>query len=37
MEAVVTLSAASFLTSLLTAAIGIGGGLGLLSVTSGSI
>lgn len=32
MEAVVTLSAASFLTSLLTAAIGIGGGLGLLSV-----
>ena len=32
MEAIVTLSAASFLTSLLTAAIGIGGGLGLLSV-----
>jgi uncharacterized membrane protein YfcA len=30
--AVVSLSAASFLTSLLTAAIGIGGGLGLLSV-----
>jgi uncharacterized protein len=32
MEAMVSLSAASFLTSLLTAAIGIGGGLGLLSV-----
>jgi uncharacterized membrane protein YfcA len=32
MEAIVSLSAASFLTSLLTAAIGIGGGLGLLSV-----
>ena len=32
MEGIVTLSAASFLTSLLTAAIGIGGGLGLLSV-----
>ena len=31
-EAVVSLSAASFLTSLLTAAVGIGGGLGLLSV-----
>ena len=31
-EAIVSLSAASFLTSLLTAAIGIGGGLGLLSV-----
>jgi uncharacterized membrane protein YfcA len=31
-EAVVSLSAASFLTSLVTAAIGIGGGLGLLSV-----
>lgn len=32
MEAVVSLSATSFLTSLLTAAVGIGGGLGLLSV-----
>ncbi len=32
MEAIVSLSAASFLTSLLTAAVGIGGGLGLLSV-----
>jgi uncharacterized membrane protein YfcA len=32
MEAIVSLSAASFLTSLFTAAIGIGGGLGLLSV-----
>ena len=32
MEAIASLSAASFLTSLLTAAIGIGGGLGLLSV-----
>jgi len=32
MEAMVSLSAASFLTSLLTAAIGIGGGLGLLSI-----
>jgi uncharacterized protein len=32
MEAVISLSAASFLTSLLTAAVGIGGGLGLLSV-----
>ena len=32
MDAVVSLSAASFLTSLLTAAVGIGGGLGLLSV-----
>jgi uncharacterized membrane protein YfcA len=32
MDAIVSLSAASFLTSLLTAAIGIGGGLGLLSV-----
>lgn len=31
-EAVVSLSATSFLTSLLTAAVGIGGGLGLLSV-----
>lgn len=32
MEAVASLSAASFVTSLLTAALGIGGGLGLLSV-----
>ncbi len=32
MDAIVSLSAASFLTSLLTAAVGIGGGLGLLSV-----
>jgi len=32
MDAVASLSAASFLTSLLTAALGIGGGLGLLSV-----
>ncbi len=32
MEAIASLSAASFLTSLLTAALGIGGGLGLLSV-----
>jgi len=32
MEAIVSLSAASFLTSLLTAAVGIGGGLGLLAV-----
>ncbi len=32
MEAIASLSAASFLTSLLTAAVGIGGGLGLLSV-----
>jgi len=32
MDAIVSLSAASFLTSLITAAVGIGGGLGLLSV-----
>ncbi len=32
LEAVASLSAASFLTSLITAALGIGGGLGLLSV-----
>jgi uncharacterized membrane protein YfcA len=32
MEALLSLSAASFLTSLVTAAVGIGGGLGLLSV-----
>src|SRR5690349_22790744 len=32
LDAVASLSAASFLTSLVTAALGIGGGLGLLSV-----
>jgi hypothetical protein len=32
LDAIAALSAASFLTSLLTAALGIGGGLGLLSV-----
>jgi uncharacterized membrane protein YfcA len=32
LDAIVSLSAASFLTSLITAAVGIGGGLGLLSV-----